>query len=65
MAIVWSVLGILFCGGLGGVAAWAMVATLGWEGTPGAIVAVIMGMVISVALWTGLTVLLRALGWDR
>ena len=47
------------------MAAWAMVTTLGWEGTPGAIVAVIMGMVISVALWTGLTVLLRALGWGR
>ena len=65
MAIVWSVVGILFCGGLGGLAAWAMVTTLGWQGTPGAIIAVIAGMVISVALWTGLTVLLRALGWGR
>ena len=65
MAIVWSVVGILVCGGLGGFASWALVTTLGWEGTPGAIVAVIVGMVISVALWTGITALLRALSTSR
>jgi len=65
MAIVWSVVGIFVCGGLGGIAAWALVTSLGWSGTPGAIAAAIIGMVIAVALWTGLTTLLRALGWVR
>lgn len=65
MAIVWSVVGILICGGLGGLAAWALVTTLGWDGTPGAIAAAIVGMVLSVALWTGITVMLRAIGRIR
>jgi len=65
MAIVWSVVGIFICGGLGGFAAWALVRGLGWVGTPGAIAAAIIGMVVAVALWTGITTLLRALGWIR
>lgn len=65
MAIVWSVIGILLCGGLGGFAAWAFVAALGWVGTPGAIAAAIIGMAVAVALWTGCTTLLRSLGWLR
>ena len=65
MAIFWSVVGILICGGLGGLAAWALVTTLGWDGTPGAIAAAIVGMVLSVALWTGITVMLRAIGRIR
>ena len=65
MAIVWSVVGIFVCGGLGGFAAWALVTSLGWVGTPGAIAAAVIGMVVAVALWTGITSLLRALGWIR
>jgi len=65
MAIVWSVVGIFVCGGLGGIAAWALVTSLGGAGTLGAIAAAIIGMVIAVALWTGLTALLRAMGWVR
>ena len=65
MAIVWSVIGIFACGGLGGFAAWAFVTSLGWTGTPGAIAAAIIGMVVAVALWTGSTALLRAVGWIR
>jgi hypothetical protein len=65
MAIVWSVLGIFVCGGLGGLAAWALVTTLGWDGTPGAIVAAIIGMVIAVALFAGVTAALRSLRWIR
>jgi hypothetical protein len=65
MAIVWSVVGIFICGGLGGFAAWALVTSLGWVGTPGAIAAAIIGMVVAVALWTGITALLRAFGWVR
>ena len=65
MAIVWSVVGIFVCGGLGGFAAWALVTSVGWDGTPGAIAAAVIGMVVAVALWTGSTSLLRALGWIR
>jgi hypothetical protein len=65
MGIVWSVIGILICGGLGGFAAWAVVAAIGWTGTPGALAAAVVGMVVSVALWTGGTTLLRSLGWLR
>ena len=65
MSIVWSVIGIIICGGLGGFAAWAFVSTVGWVGTAGAIAAAIIGMVIAVALWAGLTSLLRAMGRIR
>jgi hypothetical protein len=65
MAIVWSVIGILICGGLGGFAAWAFVTSVGWVGTAGAIAASVIGMVVAVALWAGLTSLLRAVGRIR
>jgi len=65
MGIFWSVIGILLCGGLGGFTAWAFVTSLGWSGTPGALVAAVVGMVVSVALWTALTALLRSLGRIR
>lgn len=65
MGIVWSVVGILICGGLGGFAAWAFVAAMGWSGIPGALAAAAVGMVVATALWTGGTTLLRALGWIR
>ena len=65
MTIVWSIVGIVVCGGLGGLAAWAVVTTLGWDGTPGALAAAVLGMVLSVALWTGFTALLRAVGRIR
>jgi hypothetical protein len=65
VAIVWSVIGILVCGGLGGFAAWALVTSVGWVGTAGAIAAAVTGMVIAVALWAGMTSLLRALRWIK
>jgi len=65
MGIVWSVIGIFICGGLGGFAAWAFVTAMGWSGTPGALAAAVIGMVVAVALWTGGTALLRSLGWIR
>ncbi len=65
MAIVWNVVGILVCGGLGGFAAWALVTSIGWDGTPGALFAAVIGMVVAVALWTGVTALLRTFGWIR
>ena len=65
VAIVWSVVGILICGGLGGFIAWLVVTGIGLAGTAGAIAAAVIGMVIAVALWAGLTSLLRAAGWVR
>jgi len=62
MGIFWSVVGILICGGLGGFAAWAFVTAMGWAGTPGALAAAVIGMVVAVALWTGVTALMRSLG---
>jgi hypothetical protein len=64
-SILGSALGILVCGGIGGVAAWAVVAALGWDGTLGAVVAAIIGMVIATAMWAAGTSLLRALRWIR
>ena len=62
MGIVWSVIGIFICGGLGGFAAWAFVTAMGWSGTPGALAAAVIGMAVAVALWTGVTALMRSLG---
>ena len=60
-SILASVLGIVVCGGLGGIAAWALVTTLGIDGTIGAILAAILGMIVATAAWTAGTSLLRAL----
>jgi len=50
-SILGSLLGIVVCGGLGGLAAWAIVTLVGLHGTFGAIVAAIVGMVVATALW--------------
>ena len=62
MGIVWSIIGIVVCGGLGGFAAWAFITAMGWSGTPGALAAAVVGMAVAVALWTGVTALMRSLG---
>lgn len=59
--IAWSVLGILVCVGLGGGLGWLAVRALDLGGTGGALLAVVLGMVLTVAAWVGLTTLLRAL----
>jgi len=60
-----SVLGIVVCGGLGGVAAWAIVRAIGLDGAVAGIAAAVVGMVVATALWTGGTTLLRALRRSR
>jgi hypothetical protein len=65
MSIVMSIFGIVVCGVLGGAFAWAIVATLGWTGTFGALLAAILGMVAAFLFWVGATSLIRALGWIR
>jgi hypothetical protein len=60
-----SILGIIICGAVGGVAAWAVVTAIGWSGTLGSIVAAMIGMVVATAAWIVGTSLLRKLGVIR
>jgi hypothetical protein len=64
-SILGSLAGIVACGGLGGVTAWAAVRALGVDGTPGAILATPIAMGVAFAAWAGGTALLRAAGWMR
>jgi len=64
-SIVFSILGILVSGTVGGLAGWSVVTLLGFTGVGGALVAASIGMVVATAVWIGLTVLLRALGFLR
>jgi len=52
-SILGSLLGIVICGGIGGLAAWGIVTLAGLNGTLGAIVAAIVGMFVATALWAG------------
>jgi hypothetical protein len=54
-----SIVGIVVCGGFGGVGAWAIVTLMGWDGPFGAIVAAGIGVVVATALWTAGTSLAR------
>jgi len=58
-SILGSLLGIVVCGGIGGIAAWTIVAQFGWNGIFGAIIATIIGMIVATAAWTAWTSLLR------
>jgi len=60
-----SILGIVICGGMGGVSGWMLVGWLGLDGIPGAMVAAGVGMVGAVAAFAAMTSLLRALGWTK
>lgn len=64
-SILGSILGILVCGVIGGVAAWSIVDMMGGDGVFGAIVAATTGMVVATAAWTALTSLLRMLSRSR
>jgi hypothetical protein len=56
---------ILTCGGVGGLAAWSIVTVLGWDGIGGAIVAAMIAMAISVALWAAGVAALQSMGRRR
>ena len=60
-SILGSILGIVVCGCLGGIAAWGVVTLMGWNGTLAAIVAAPIGMVVATAAWIALTSLVRVL----
>ena len=60
-----SIFGIVACGGFGGVAAWAIVSLMGWDGVAGALVAAVVGMIVATAVWTAVTSMLRAIRRTR
>ncbi len=64
-SIVGSILGILFCGGLGALGAWLLVSGLGLSGVTAALAAAVVATAIAAALWMAGSALLRALGWHR
>ena len=64
-SVFYSIVGILLSGLAGGVAGWAVTALVGWNGTMGAFVAAVIGMVVATGVWIGITVLLRSLGLAR
>ena len=64
-SIIGSILGIVVCGATGGIAAWAIVSLMGWDGVPGAIVAAMIGMVVSTAVWVAGTSMLRSIRRTR
>lgn len=64
-SILGSVISIIVCGGLGGVAGWALASALGLGGVAGALLAATVGIIVAAALWTAGSSALRALGWLR
>ena len=64
-SIAASIIVIIVCGGIGGVAAWWLTASLGLSGVVGGLVAAAVGMVIAVAAFAGTTSLLRGVGWMK
>jgi hypothetical protein len=65
MQLFVTIVAIALCGGIGGVAGWALVTSLGLSGVVAAIIAARVGMAIATGLWVGLTSVLRALGLMR
>jgi hypothetical protein len=63
--VLGSLAGIVVCGGIGGILAWAVVGTLDIEGVAGAIVATAIGMIVATALWIAGGWALRASGIVR
>jgi predicted PurR-regulated permease PerM len=64
-SIAASIILIVICGGIGGVAAWQFVGWLELTGPIGALVAAAVGMVIAVGAFAGTTTLLRGVGWMK
>ena len=60
-----SLVVIVFSGAAGGFGAWGLVGAIGLDGTLGAVIAAIVGMLLAVAVFAGLTASMRALGWMR
>jgi hypothetical protein len=64
-SIFWSILGIVASGLVGGIAGWFAIASLGWSGVTGALVAAVIAMVVATGVWIAITVALRSLGIVR
>ncbi len=64
-SILGSLIGIVLCGGVGGIAAFAIVRLVGLDGVFGAIVATVMGMIVATGGWVAATSVVRALRRPR
>jgi hypothetical protein len=65
-SIIWSIVGIIASGLVGGIAGWFVITSLGWDGTVlGALVAAAIAMVVATGVWIAITVTLRTLGIVR
>ena len=60
-SILGSLLGIVVCGALGGVVAWAVVHAIGLDDVTGALAAAVIGMVVATGAWIGWVALAHAL----
>ena len=60
-----SIFCIVVSGGIGAVAGWSAGAWLGLAGVAAALVAVAVGLPVAVAIFAGVTPVMRALGWSK
>ncbi len=63
--ITLSIVAIVVCGTVGGVAAWAIVTSIGLTGIAASLVAAVVGMVIALAAWTAVITLLHRIARRR
>ena len=64
-SILWSIAGIVVCGGAGGLSGWWLVGAFGLAGVFAALVGAIVGMVVASGSGVVLTVVLRRLGVEQ
>jgi hypothetical protein len=64
-SVFFSIIGILFAGGCGGIAGWGVSSALALTGVTAALVAAGVGMVVATGTWVALTVLLDKVGLLR
>ena len=60
-SFILRLLGIVVCGGAGGLLAWWLVFSPGWTGVGGAIAAAFLGMILATLLWAGGIALVNAI----
>ncbi len=61
MSILLSVVAIIVCGMIGGLAGWAVTQSFNWHGTGAAILATLIAMIVATAAWIGGSTLVRSL----
>ena len=62
MSYVLSGIAIIICAGIGAMAAWIVVSSIGWGGVGGAVAMTVVGMVLATLLFAGGIALGKAFG---